>query len=139
MRSGFFSGVGRYRKTFVLPAGWKVDGHRIDLDLGRLWVIGQAWVNGQPLGVMWTPPFRADATEVLHEGVNELVVEVSNTWFNRLAGDARLPADQRRTRTNVPRSGGKAWAELEPLPSGLFGPVRLITVARKQIPNLSSD
>jgi len=130
----FFSGTGRYRKTFTLPAGWKVDGRRVDLDLGRLWVIGEAWLNGKPLGVMWTPPFRADCTEALREGANELVVEVSNTWYNRLAGDARLPEGQRRTRTNVAMSGGKPWAELEPLASGLFGPVRLVAVAHKQIP-----
>ncbi len=77
--------------------------------------------------------FRADCTEALREGANELVIEVSNTWYNRLAGDGRLPPEQRRTRTNVPRSGGQPWAKLEPLPSGLFGPVRLIPVACKQI------
>jgi hypothetical protein len=130
----FFSGRGRYRKSFVLPAGWKTNGRQIDLDLGNLWVIGQAWLNGKPLGVLWTPPFRADCTDALREGMNELVIEVSNTWFNRLAGDARLPAAQRRTRTNVPQSGGAAWARLDPLPSGLFGPVRLIAIARRPVP-----
>jgi hypothetical protein len=130
----FFSGTGRYRKSFILPAGWKADGLEVDLDLGKLWVIGQAWLNGTPLGVMWIPPFRTDCTGSLREGTNELVVEVSNTWFNRLAGDGRLPPGQGRTRTNVPRSGGEPWAKLEPLPSGLFGPVRLVAVAHKKIP-----
>lgn len=130
----FFSGTARYRKSFSLPPGWKADGRRVDLDLGKLWVIGQAWLNGKPLGVMWAPPFRADGTDALREGVNELVIEVSNTWYNRLAGDSRLPPEQRRTRTNVPRSGGQPWAKLEPLPSGLFGPVRLIPMAKTRTP-----
>ena len=30
------------------------------------------------------------------------VVAVTNTWYNRLVGDAALPVDQRITRTNVP-------------------------------------
>ncbi len=61
--SRFFSGTERYHKSFVLPAGWKSDGRQIDLDLGNLWVIGQVWLNGKPLGVLWTPPFRADCAD----------------------------------------------------------------------------
>lgn len=127
----YFSGTGTYRKKFILPAGWRKSGQRVDLDLGRLWTIGEAWLNGKSLGVLWTPPFRADCTDALRDGENELTVEVINTWHNRLVGDARGPAAARVTRTNIAFSQEKAWKLLEPIASGLFGPVRLIASKRE--------
>jgi hypothetical protein len=124
-----FSGAARYTRTFTLPANWKSAGQIVYLDLGGLWTIGEAWLNGKPLGILWTPPFRAECTAALREGPNQLVVEVTNTWLNRIAADARLPAAERITRTNVLASGFVPWDKLDPLPSGLFGPVRLETVA----------
>ena len=121
-----FAGTGTYRKTFTLPPGWHAPGRRLDLDLGHLWTIGEVYLNGQSLGVLWTPPFRVDATAALREGENQLTVEVINTWHNRLVGDARLPAAERATRTNILVSQRKAWKDHAPIPSGLFGPVRLI-------------
>ena len=38
---------------------------------------------------------------LIKPGENELKIEVVNNWPNRLIGDAKLPADQRRTRTNI--------------------------------------
>jgi len=129
----FFSGRGRYRKTFTLPPGWRQDGQRTSLDLGQLWTIGEVWLNGKSLGVVWTPPFGLDCTDALRERSNELVVEVTNTWYNRLVGDAGLPQSRRLTRTNVTTSGGRPWADLEPVPSGLMGPVRLVPMADRPL------
>ncbi|MBI4894085.1 MAG: hypothetical protein HY821_25935 [Acidobacteria bacterium] len=122
----FFAGSARYSKSFQFSAGQKTAGRKVFLDLGDLWTIGEAWLNGRPLGIVWTAPFRVECSGALKEGTNELVVEVTNTWYNRLVGDARLPAEKRMTRTNVVTSGQKPWAQLEPLRSGLFGPVRLV-------------
>ena len=36
-------------------------------------------------------PYRLPVGGVLRSGQNELIVEVTNTWVNRLIGDARLP------------------------------------------------
>lgn len=124
-----FSGAGTYRKTFMMPPGWRAAGRRIELDLGHLWTIGEVTLNGKSLGVLWTPPFRVDCTTALRDGENQLAVEVINTWHNRLVGDARLPAAERRTRTNIVQSQRKAWKDLAPIESGLFGPVRLVPVA----------
>ncbi len=121
----YFAGTVRYKKTFNVPAGWQARGEKVYLDLGDLWTIGEAWLNGKPLGIMWTAPFRADCTSALREGSNEVIVEVTNTWYNRLVGDSRLPVAERITRTNITTSGHTPWTKLEPLPSGLFGPVRL--------------
>ena len=121
-----FAGTGTYRKTFTVPAGWRAPGRRIDLDLGHLWTIGEVFLNGKSLGVLWTSPFRVDCTAALRDGENQLAVEVINTWHNRLIGDARLPAAERLTRTNIIVSQRKPWKDHEPIASGLFGPVRLV-------------
>jgi hypothetical protein len=121
----YFSGTATYRKQFTVPTGWLAPRARARFDLGRLWAIGEVRLNGSPLGILWTPPYAIDCTTALREGVNELTVEVTNTWFNRLVGDAKLPPERRLTRTNTAGSGGKPWSALDPIESGLFGPVRL--------------
>jgi hypothetical protein len=128
-----FAGTATYRRTFTLPEGWRTRAPRVELDLGRLWAIGEVTVNGQPLGVVWTPPFRVDVTAALRDGPNELAVDVVGTWHNRLVGEAR-GAVPRWTKTNVVQSQrglGRdlqvgPWKALDPIEAGLFGPVRLI-------------
>lgn len=128
----YFAGSARYRTTFTVPGGWRAGNRAARIDLGRLWTIGDAWLNGQPLGITWTQPFTLDATAALRDGENELVVEIVNTWHNRLVGDAKLPLAERATRTNIEVSDGKPWAELGLLDSGLFGPVRLVATPRRR-------
>ncbi|MBI4622591.1 MAG: hypothetical protein HY736_05125 [Verrucomicrobia bacterium] len=132
----YFPGTGKYRHSLVLPDGWRSRAQRVELDLGHLWAIGEVWVNGTSLGVVWTAPYRVDCTAALRDGPNELVVEVVGTWHNRLVGEAR-GAVPRWTKTNVTQSQrglGKdlqsgSWKNLDPIDAGLFGPVRLIPLA----------
>lgn len=126
----YFSGGAKYRRTFNLPAGWRERSPRVELDLGHLWSIGEVWVNAAPLGVVWTPPFRVDCTAALREGANEVVVEVTGTWHNRLVGEAR-GAVPKLTRTNIAVSQRKSWKDLEVIEAGLFGPVLLVPRAEK--------
>jgi hypothetical protein len=123
-----FAGSARYRTRFTVPGNWGEAGVEAHIDLGRLWTIGEASLNGQRLGITWTAPFTLDASAALRDGENELIVEITNTWHNRLVADARLPPGQRTTRTNVTASAGRPWADLEPIDSGLFGPVRLVGI-----------
>jgi hypothetical protein len=122
----YFSGSARYRRSFELSDAWLRDETRVQLDLGRLWAVGRVLVNGRPIGVLWKPPYRLDITGAIRPGTNELIVEVANTWSNRLAGDARLAGGERLTRTNVQNTGGRSWRDTPLLDSGLFGPVRVI-------------
>lgn len=121
----YFPGSGRYRRTVTLPEGWRNGASRVDLELGRLWSIGEVWINGVSHGVLWTHPFTVDCTHALREGENEIVVEVVGTWHNRIVGEARgeLP---KLTRTNIAVSQRKPWKDLAVIESGLFGPVRLV-------------
>jgi hypothetical protein len=54
-------------------------------------------------------------------GANMLEVDIVNTWNNRLAGDAALPVDQRRT--SISAATVKKNSPL--LPAGLIGPVTI--------------
>jgi hypothetical protein len=66
----------------------------------------------------WSPPYRPDITRLVKSGVDHLSVEVTNTWFNRLAYDAGLDEKARKTWTiNGPAKGSA------PRPAGLLGPV----------------
>jgi hypothetical protein len=116
----YFSGDAVYRNAFVLPAGARRPGARVMLDLGDVRELAEVRLNGRPLGVLWTPPFRIDITDAVRPGVNRLEVKVTNLWVNRLIGDAQ-PGATKTTFTTIPTYNADA-----PLrPSGLLGPVRI--------------
>jgi hypothetical protein len=50
-----------------------------------------------------------------------------NNWPNRLIGDGKLPAEQRRTRTNIEKYNPLKTGEHTLLPSGLLGPATIST------------
>jgi hypothetical protein len=82
-------------------------------------------VNGQKAGSVWRPPYRVDLTAFLHAGRNRLEIEVANTAINTLAGrslpDYRL-LNLRYGQKFMPQD----MEHLQPLPSGILGPVRLV-------------
>lgn len=121
-----FSGTAVYSAAFTLPAS--LSGTTLQLDLGEVGVAATILVNGREAGQVWTPPYVVDISRWAQPGVNQLSVEVTNTWFNRLVYDDSLPVEERRTWTI---SGPKKGSPLKP--SGLQGPVTLrITSAIKE-------
>jgi hypothetical protein len=113
-----FSGTATYTTDF--NPGPLDHGARVALDLGRVEVTASVRINGKPVGCLWSPPYRLDVTRHVNPGVNHLSVEVTNTWFNRLAYDAGIDESQRKTWTiNGPARGSAL------VPSGLIGPVTL--------------
>ena len=118
----YFSGTAAYHRTLDIPAGKLGPGRRVYLDLGALREVGEIFLNGQPLGIVWKPPFRVDLTPAARAGKNELVVKITNLWINRLVGDT-VTKGKRYTRSNIDR--GEGWGER---PSGLLGPVKLLYV-----------
>jgi hypothetical protein len=113
-----FSGTVAYVKEFTLDA--LETNACVELDLGRVEVIARVRVNSEPVVTVWSPPYRLDITRAVKPGVNRLTVDVTGTWFNRLAYDAGLPEAERKTWTI---SGPAKGAALRP--SGLLGPVSL--------------
>ena len=119
----FYSGKAVYRKTFVVPPASLVSGQKYFLDLGEVKNLARVRLNGRDCGVVWCPPWRTEVTAAMLGGTNQLEVEVANLWPNRLIGDLSLPEEKRFTWTT--RNPFKPTATL--LPSGLLGPVRLIS------------
>jgi hypothetical protein len=141
----YYSGRVTYEKAFDFPAAWRA-GSTAVLDFGegtpvptpdplptfnmRAYLEGpvreaaEVYVNGQRAGVVWHPPYAVDVSSLLRAGRNQLRIVVGNTAINSLAGtslpDYRLLNDRYGQRF-LPQG----MENLEPLPSGLLGPLRL--------------
>ncbi len=110
-----FSGTAVYETTFTLPKGVK----EVVLDLGRVDMIADVTLNGEPVGVLWASPYKL--TVKGKPGKNTLKIAVTGTWYNRLAYDAGQPEEQRKTWTIAGPEPGGPLRE-----SGLLGPVLLL-------------
>ncbi|MCX6877746.1 MAG: glycosyl hydrolase [Verrucomicrobia bacterium] len=110
-------------------------------------------LNGKDLGVVWCTPWRITLPpDCLKVGSNQLEIEITNVWANRLIGDEQEPADcewlpghmggsflkripdwfvKNEPRPSKGRFCFTTWnyfTKDSPLvPSGLLGPVRLMT------------
>ena len=117
----YFSGTATYDKTVNLPAVAK-NAHYV-LDLGDVKNIAEVIVNGKNMGVVWKKPFRVDITDALKSGQNTLQIKVTNLWVNRLIGDVQPGVTNKITFTTMPFYR----ADSPLLPSGLMGPVRILS------------
>lgn len=118
-----FSGIATYRKTFDLPRDSAKRTERVLLDLGVVHNLARVRLNGRDLGVVWCAPWQVDVTDAIQAKGNRLEIEVANLWPNRLIGDQALPEEERVGWTTL-----KAYRADSPLlPSGLLGPVTLVT------------
>jgi len=83
----YYSGTAKYRTTFAA-------GNATVLDLGRVNHIARVRINGRDLGVVWTAPWHVRIpAELLKPSANQLEIEVTNVWANRLIGDEQEPPD----------------------------------------------
>ncbi len=123
----YFSGTGTYTKSFNAPENWFENNTRLYLDLGSVRNIAEVTINGKYLGIVWKKPFRCDVTEVLKSGENSLEIRVTNLWVNRLIGDQQPDATKKYTYTTQ----AFYQAESPLLPSGLLGPVQIVSLSIK--------
>ena len=144
-----FSGTATYRKTFTLTRSQlrKQQKQQVLLELGRVENMAEVSVNGRNPILLWKAPYSCDVTSLLHPGQNELVIQVTNLYPNRLIGDEHLPEkyeydqygqmkklpswyvnNEVEPRERVLFSTWKHYKSTDPLlESGLIGPVRLTT------------
>ena len=117
-----FSGSAFYEKT--LDIAHLAPGERLILDLGDVRDFATVTANGRTCPALWKPPFRVDVTDAIGQSRKlELSVRITNRWPNRLIGDDSLPESERGTWTSY-----RHWTKDDKLlPSGLLGPVQLIT------------
>jgi hypothetical protein len=124
----YFSGTGTYTKNFQVPEEWLKKGGRIWIDLGVVKNIAEIIVNGKNTGIVWKKPFRADITDALKTGDNLLEIKVTNLWVNRLIGDQQPDITKKYTYTT--EQFYRADSPL--LPSGLLGPVQIVSLSEKE-------
>jgi hypothetical protein len=86
----------------------------------------EVYVNGRRVGTIWHPPYELDVAPFLHGGENELRMVVGNTAVNEMAGSP-LPNRAELTARYGERFVDQGNKLVQPIPSGLTGPIRLIT------------
>jgi hypothetical protein len=125
----YFSGTLTYTREIEISYERFGNGKHIWLDLGKVCEIAEIELNGQGLGILWKPPVRLDITDAARPGKNQLTIRVTNFWPNRVIGDQIVRDSERVTQTNI----RKLTANTPLMPSGLLGPVRLLTVVEQPI------
>lgn len=123
----YFSGTATYSKSINVSATQLSKGAQIWIDLGEVKNLAEVTVNGKPLGVVWKKPFRVDISNAIKAGENKVEIKVVNLWVNRLIGDLQPGTANKITYTSLP-----FYRSDSPLqPSGLLGPVKLVSVNKK--------
>ena len=144
----YFSGVAIYEKPIEVPASMLKRGQVVRLDFGapRPLAVGgptarvQAWleapvreavvvtVNGARAGSVWCPPYALDVTAWLRQGTNTLRLDVANLAINHMAGHA-LPDYKLLNLRYGTRFEPQDMDQVQPLPSGLLGPITLVATS----------
>ncbi|HEX6045360.1 MAG TPA: glycosyl hydrolase [Pyrinomonadaceae bacterium] len=141
----YFSGVAVYEKEVTVTGMMFEKGRKILLDFGE----GQpnqsqpsqagmqtmfdapvreaavVYINDQRAGSVWHPPYSLDVTSLLKPGPNKLRIEVSNTAINYMSGHS-LPDYRLLNLRYGERFKPQEMEKVQPVPSGLLGPIRLI-------------
>lgn len=112
----YFSGTASYHTVFMVE---KLSG--VVLDLGGVFNLARVFVNGQDMGQVWKEPFRIDISDAIRVGENSLEVEVTNSWVNRMIGDAQPGVTEPFTYVTVHHYDADSPLRA----SGLAGPVVL--------------
>jgi hypothetical protein len=143
----FYSGRATYRKQLTLSPSDLRHGKSLTLNFGQGTPIplpdplrspnmraylespirdaAQVFVNGKAAGYVWHPPYQVNITPFVHAGSNEIKVIVGNTAINTLAGHPLPDYRLLNARYGV-RFIPQDMNNLQPLPSGMLGPVTLI-------------
>ncbi|MGH9800522.1 MAG: glycosyl hydrolase, partial [Blastocatellia bacterium] len=142
----FYSGTVTYEKEITVPTAWLQPGLAARLDFGawqavpiqprrngmRAWLdapirdAAVVYLNDQRVGSVWCPPYSIEVSKLLKPGVNHLRIVVGNTAINHLAG-SKLPDYKLLNQRYGERFQAQDMENLQPLPSGLLGVIRLVT------------
>ncbi len=90
----YFSGTAVYKKTFSMERTALDKKAPFYIDLGEVKHIARVHLNDHDLGIVWTAPWHVKIPSgVLKTVDNQLTIEVTNVWANRLIGDEQEPPD----------------------------------------------
>jgi hypothetical protein len=119
----YFSGTATYSKEIEIKKEWKKPDAAILLDLGTVKDIAVVSVNGIEIDTLWKAPYQVDISKAAKVGKNKLEIKVTNQWDNRIAGDSKLPKEQKILQ--IASGGIRFGGDPKPKESGLLGPVVL--------------
>ena len=139
----YYSCLATYEKEVTVPPLLLQSGLTLRLDFGeaktaaqvgpRLQALLEApvrdaavvYVNDRRAGSVWCPPFSLDVTGLLKPGQNRIRILVGNTAINYMSGHA-LPNYRLLNLKYGERFQPQDMNNLQPLPSGLLGAIRLL-------------
>ena len=99
----------------------------LHIDLGDVRESARVYINGEFIGCAWSVPYVLDTRNTIKDGKNELRIEVTNLPANRISELDRKGVKWRKMEEiNVVDINYKktTYADWEPVPSGLNGPIR---------------
>jgi hypothetical protein len=141
----YFSGTAVYEKEVTLPGDFPPTGISARLDFGegkplreqnlrsgmQTWLdapvreAAVVYVNDRRAGSVWCPPYSLDIGDFLRPGNNRIRIVVANLALNYMAG-RRLPDYRLLNLRYGERFQAQDMDKVQPVPSGLLGPIRLI-------------
>ena len=142
----YFSGTVTYEKDVTVPDSFLPPGTAVRLDFGEgkplpeqnLRAGMQAWLdspvreaavvymNEERVGSVWCPPYALDVTNILRPGNNKIRIVVANTAVNYMAG-RKLPDYRLLNLRYGERFQAQDMDKVLAIPSGLFGPIQLVS------------
>jgi hypothetical protein len=145
----YFSGTATYEKEVTVPGEFLKSGVAVRLDFGegkplpeqnlrsgmQTWLdapIREAaviYINEQRAGSIWCPPYALDVSALLRPGANKIRIVVANLALNYMAG-RRLPDYRLLNLRYGERFQAQDMDKVQPIASGLLGPVRLVAQSR---------
>ncbi len=139
----YFSGQATYERSFTIPQSMAgplriTFGEGTPVDPGserrangmRAWLespvreAAAVYVNDRLAGTVWRPPYEVNVTGLVHPGENKLRIVVANLAINAMTRGP-LPDYKLLNSRYGERFQAQDLANLQPLPSGLLGPIRL--------------
>ena len=145
----YFSGAATYEKEINVPGDLVQSGVAVQLDFGEGKPLAeqnlrsgmQTWfdppiheaaiiyVNDRRAGSLWCPPYALDISGLLRPGENRIRIVVANLALNQMAGQ-RLPDYRLLNLRYGERFQAQDMDKIQPITSGLLGPIRLVPKRR---------
>jgi hypothetical protein len=118
----YYSGKALYSRNFSVEKSALTKGRQAVLQFDNIQEMARIEINGEDCGILWIPPYQIDITDHLRTGENEILIEVINTWNNRIVGDLRNPDQRQYTKTNIKNK----FRQGNLLESGLIGKAEIL-------------
>jgi hypothetical protein len=147
-----FSGVATYEKKITVPANLAKNGLPLLMTFGQSKPAAAAgrgmgyktlldapvhesavvYINDKRIGSVWHPPYSLDITGALKEGDNQIRIEVGNLAINYMAGHGFPNYNLQAVEAAFGnRFSPQDVQNLQPLPSGLMGPIQIVAESQK--------